>query len=99
MTVLGGLQPKKWGKMDITVTNGFNTDDGIRRATTSSAPPACAAATSFNTDDGIRRATTSALSQSPPLLVRGFNTDDGIRRATTSQLFKQETAKIMFQYR
>ena len=58
MTVLGGLQP-------LTVLVGifavcrFNTDDGIRRATTrfhNSQPLLCMR--SFNTDDGIRRATT-----------------------------------------
>ena len=57
MTVLGGLQ---LGKKMHTVRGGtrFNTDDGIRRATTAAIHFLCFWAACFNTDDGIRRATT-----------------------------------------
>ena len=66
----------------------FNTDDGIRRATTRKHSSNRYILGSFNTDDGIRRATTTN-SGSRKACFLSFNTDDGIRRATTEDVMKK----------
>ena len=60
MTVLGGLQPTKLARVKRMISR-FNTDDGIRRATTRSTTSSLLPHLRFNTDDGIRRATTRGL--------------------------------------
>ena len=60
MTVLGGLQRIN-RRREAARRQRFNTDDGIRRATTPQGVEGrLRRADRFNTDDGIRRATTAS---------------------------------------
>ena len=55
--------------LEITI-DGFNTDDGIRRATMPrTRMVSLIASSSFNTDDGIRRATIGF----PPSIINIWN--------------------------
>ena len=67
ITVLGGLQPGQWRTVCCRLM-GFDTDNGIRKATTlfKGYLVQCRPQ-SFDTDNGIRRATTPA--QLPLLLL------------------------------
>ena len=98
MTVLGGLQRVR-GRSVRQISSSFNTDDGIRRATTEKMAENIEDIVCFNTDDGIRRATTvdvdvsvlHLLLVSIPMTVLG-----GLQQAA---ILRQNVETEMFQYR